>query len=98
MKNNHKTTATRYHNWWATICYNTTTANAVSFSCSMKQDGTLIGYRDYEPFGAPLSAKQEKTRLGFIDKEQDKESSLADHGVRKYDYETGRKPAQRIIA
>ena len=56
----------------------------------MKRDGTLLGYRDYEPFGAPLSDKQEKTRLGFIDKEQDMESSLADHGIRKYDYETGR--------
>ena len=46
-----------------------------SVRCSMRQDGTLIGYRDYEPFGAPLSDKQEKTRLGFIDKEQDRESS-----------------------
>jgi RHS repeat-associated protein len=29
-------------------------------------------------------------RLGFISKEQDRESRLADHGVRKYDYDIGR--------
>jgi len=30
------------------------------------------------------------TRQGYIGKEKDIESSLGDHGVRKYDYETGR--------
>ncbi len=29
-------------------------------------------------------------RQGFIGKEHDSESDLADHGVRKYDYRTGR--------
>ncbi len=31
-----------------------------------------------------------KTRQSYIGKEKDVESSLGDHGVRKYDYETGR--------
>ena len=29
-------------------------------------------------------------RLGYIDKEKDRESKLGDHGVRKYDYKIGR--------
>jgi hypothetical protein len=31
-----------------------------------------------------------KERQGFIGKERDLESNLADHGTRKYDYLTGR--------
>lgn len=58
--------------------------------------GSVIAENDYEPFG-----KQLKTwylynngdivpTQGFIGKELDSESDLADHGVRKYDYITGR--------
>jgi hypothetical protein len=44
-----------------------------SVRCSLKQDGSLIGYRDYEhfdklsvpPFGAPISDRQWKSRLGI---------------------------------
>ncbi|OGU56795.1 MAG: hypothetical protein A2X64_07450 [Ignavibacteria bacterium GWF2_33_9] len=44
----------------------------------------------YGPYGEPLHYDNEKERQGFIGKEKDLESGLADHGVRKYDYISGR--------
>lgn len=49
----------------------------------------------YEPFGKQISSATLNNngtipRQGFIGKELDTESDLADHGVRKYDYITGR--------
>ena len=44
----------------------------------------------YDPFGKPLKTTGANERQTYIDKERDVESGLGDHGVRKYDYETGR--------
>ncbi|OGU57251.1 MAG: hypothetical protein A2X64_10855 [Ignavibacteria bacterium GWF2_33_9] len=44
----------------------------------------------YGPYGEPQHYDNEKERQGFIGKERDLESGLADHGVRKYDYISGR--------
>ena len=44
----------------------------------------------FGPYGEPLHYDNEKERQGFIGKEKDLESGLADHGVRKYDYISGR--------
>ena len=56
--------------------------------------GNIIDYVQYSPFGEPLKKNnyqpQWNERLGYIDKEKDRESKLGDHGVRKYDYEIGR--------
>ncbi|HRP03209.1 MAG TPA: RHS repeat-associated core domain-containing protein, partial [Candidatus Kapabacteria bacterium] len=56
--------------------------------------GNIIDYVQYSPFGEPLEKNnyqpQWNERLGYIDKEKDRESKLGDHGVRKYDYEIGR--------
>jgi RHS repeat-associated protein len=62
------------------------------------QSADIISRFDYKPFGEkmpvtpPLPGVIEPMpqRLGFISKEQDRESHLADHGVRKYDYDLGR--------
>ena len=58
--------------------------------------GSIITEKDYEPFGKTISGvptlmdNSISPRQGFIGKEFDSESDLADHGVRKYDYITGR--------
>ena len=52
--------------------------------------GNTIAKYDYEPFGKPIPLEDGKTRSKYIYKEQDNESKLADHGVRKYDYDLGR--------
>ena len=44
----------------------------------------------YGPYGEPMHYDNDQERQGFIGKERDLESNLADHGVRKYDYMTGR--------
>lgn len=44
---------------------------------------------NYEPFGKPMNTGDVLCQ-GFIGRELDTESDLADHGVRKYDYFTGR--------
>jgi RHS repeat-associated protein len=49
-----------------------------------------IRYYDYDPFGNLLTFEGASNRLSWIGKERDKESSLGDHGVRKYDPEIGR--------
>mgnify|MGYP001809654842 CR=1 FL=1 len=51
--------------------------------------GNVLTQSDYEPLGKPLR-EESAPRQGFIGKELDSESDLADHGVRKYDYSTGR--------
>ena len=53
-------------------------------------NGSILSTYDYEPFGKPLAKKGLDSRKSYVDKEQDKESDLADHGARKFDYETGR--------
>ncbi len=40
----------------------------------------------YGPYGEPLNYSNDAERQGFIGKERDLESGLAEHGVRKYDY------------
>ena len=50
---------------------------------------------DYDAFGDitwsnHINLNDKPNRLGYIGKEKDKENSLADHGVRKYDDEIGR--------
>jgi len=44
----------------------------------------------YEALGDTMLDTLGVTRQGYIGKEKDIENSLGDHGVRKYDYETGR--------
>ncbi|OGU56806.1 MAG: hypothetical protein A2X64_07505 [Ignavibacteria bacterium GWF2_33_9] len=44
----------------------------------------------FGPYGEPLNFSNDAERQGFIGKEKDLESGLADHGVRKYDYVSGR--------
>lgn len=56
----------------------------------MKADGTLLNFKQYGAFGETLLDTLGVTRLGYIGKEKDVENGLGDHGVRKYDYETGR--------
>ena len=61
----------------------------------LDQNGGIIAEHDYEPFGKKISStiltnSGTVPRQGFIGKELDSESDLADHGVRKYDYITGR--------
>ncbi|MFP4528894.1 MAG: RHS repeat-associated core domain-containing protein, partial [Candidatus Kapaibacterium sp.] len=43
-----------------------------------------------DPYGARRTFMDGKDRTGYIGKERDAESELADHGVRKYDAELGR--------
>jgi len=60
-----------------------------SVRVKLDEEGDIISYYDYEPFGKQMSTNV-TPRLSFIDKEKDKESNLGDFGVRKYDYEIGR--------
>jgi RHS repeat-associated protein len=60
----------------------------------------ILGMNYYSPFGRKMHVNidqqqitynpKDGKRLGFITKEYDRESALADHGVRKYDYNIGR--------
>ena len=56
----------------------------------MSGTGQMLNYKTYEPYGAIMLDTFSITRQGYIGKEKDVESSLRDHGVRKYDYATGR--------
>ncbi len=58
----------------------------------INQDKQITGMYDYMPFGEqiPVSLSCKTDRLSFIGKEQDKESSLHDLGVRKYDNGIGK--------
>ena len=56
----------------------------------VKEDGTIQKQYDYAPFGGVLWSNLRPKRTGYIGKEKDKENSLADHGVRKYDDGIGR--------
>ena len=58
-----------------------------STRAAVNGSGTVINITDYEPFGKPLAGLSPRT--GYIGKEKDYESDLADHGVRKYDYDAG---------
>ena len=44
----------------------------------------------YSAFGETTLDTLGVTRQGYFGKEKDVENNLGDHGVRKYDYETGR--------
>jgi RHS repeat-associated protein len=53
----------------------------------------ILGEYNYEAYGSMrpiLDTDPSQTRLRYIGKERDEESLLADHGVRKYDYDLGR--------
>jgi RHS repeat-associated protein len=52
--------------------------------------GNITGGHDYKPFGGTFGIGWGTNRQGYIGQENDIESRLADHGVRKYDYKTGR--------
>ncbi len=60
-----------------------------STRCILNNTGTVINTMNYEPFGKQMQTG-DVPRQGYIGKELDGESDLADHGVRKYDYITGR--------
>ena len=47
----------------------------------------MINQTDYEPFGATVAVTGIDTRKKFIDKEKDRETGTANHGVRQYDPE-----------
>ncbi|MBX3043262.1 MAG: hypothetical protein KF896_06060, partial [Ignavibacteriae bacterium] len=50
----------------------------------------LLNFKQYAAFGGTTLDTLGVTRQGYIGKEKDVENNLGDHGVRKYDYETGR--------
>ena len=50
----------------------------------------FINFKQYAAFGETTLDTLGVTRQGYIGKEKDVENGLGDHGVRKYDYETGR--------
>jgi hypothetical protein len=52
--------------------------------------GQVLNYKSYEPYRATFFDTFSLTRQSYIGIEKDMNSSLSDHGVRKYDYETGR--------
>ncbi len=56
----------------------------------MNNTGTLLNFKQYSAFGSTTLDTMGKTRQSYIGKEKDVENNLGDHGVRKYDYETGR--------
>jgi hypothetical protein len=61
-----------------------------SLKFTLNHTGQLINYKTYEAFGDTMLDTLVDIRQGYIGKEKDIENSLGDHGVRKYDYETGR--------
>ena len=61
-----------------------------SLRYTMSDVGQVMNYKTYEPYGGTMLDTLGVTRQSYIGKEKDVESSLGDHGVRKYDYETGR--------
>ena len=56
----------------------------------MKADGTLLNFKQYTAFCETTLDTLGVTLQSYIGKEKDVENNLGDHGVRKYDYETGR--------
>lgn len=52
--------------------------------------GISVQGQDYEPFGGRLGSGVTGLRTGYIDRERDRETTLGDHGSRKYETETGR--------
>jgi RHS repeat-associated protein len=50
----------------------------------------MLNYKQYEPYGETMLDTFGLTRQSYIGKEKEPENNLGDHGVRKYDYETGR--------
>ena len=61
-----------------------------SLRYTMSSSGQVLNYKTYEPYGGTMLDTLGVTRQSYIGKAIDVESSLGDHGVRKYDYETGR--------
>ena len=53
-------------------------------------DINVLSKNDYMPFGEKLISQGQDERSAYVGKENDNESNLADHGVRKLDYLTGR--------
>ncbi|MBX3044831.1 MAG: hypothetical protein KF896_14055 [Ignavibacteriae bacterium] len=49
-----------------------------------------MNYKQYSAYGETLLDTLGFARQGYIGKEKDVEYGLGDHGVRKYDYETGK--------
>ena len=45
----------------------------------MKEDGTLLNFRQYSAFGGAIIDTLGVTRQGYIGKEKDVENSLGDH-------------------
>jgi len=53
----------------------------------LDESGSVINQTDYEPFGATVAVTGIGTRKQYIDKEKDRETGTANHGVRQYDPE-----------
>jgi RHS repeat-associated protein len=61
-----------------------------SLRFTIGEDKALLNYKQYEPYGETMLDTFGLTRQSYIGKEKEPENNLGDHGVRKYDYETGR--------
>jgi RHS repeat-associated protein len=61
-----------------------------SLRFTLGEDKALLNYKQYEPYGETMLDTFGLTRQSYIGKEKEPENNLGDHGVRKYDYETGR--------
>ncbi|MBS4000398.1 MAG: hypothetical protein KGZ71_07955, partial [Desulfobulbaceae bacterium] len=61
-----------------------------SLRFTLGEDKALLNYKQYEPYGETMLDLFGLTRQSYIGKEKETENNLGDHGVRKYDYETGR--------
>ncbi|MBS4000995.1 MAG: hypothetical protein KGZ71_10990 [Desulfobulbaceae bacterium] len=61
-----------------------------SLRFTLGADKALLNYKHYEPYGETMLDTFGLTRQSYIGKEKEPENNLGDHGVRKYDYETGR--------
>ncbi len=60
-----------------------------SLRCTQSSTGQVLKYKTYEPYGDTMLDTLGVKRQSYIGKEKDPENNLGDHGVRKYDYETG---------
>ena len=61
-----------------------------SLRYTMSGAGQVLSYKSYKPYGATMLDTLGVKRQSYIGEEKDPENNLGDHGVRKYDYETGR--------
>jgi len=59
----------------------------------LDENGNVAGMYDNAPFGEQIAVTGVDTRTQYIDKEKDRETGTANHGVRQYDPEIGAFPS-----